>query len=92
MLFGLLNKAEMPAPDAILPGRSEPIATAEVHFVSQRPLKGPHPEGLAQAMFGMGCFWGGADVLGLPGVWVTAAGYAGAVHAQSELPRGLFRQ
>ncbi len=77
MLFGLLKKAEMPAPDAMLPGRPEPIPTAEAHFVNHRPLKGPYPDGLEQAMFGMGCFWGVERTFWkLPGVWVTAAGYA----------------
>ena len=41
-----------------LPGRSTPIPTAERHFVNGHPLKGPWPEGLRQAMFGLGCFWG----------------------------------
>ncbi len=77
MLFGLLKKTEMPGPGASLPGRPEPIATAETHYVSQRPLKGPYPEGVQQAMFGMGCFWGVERMFWkLPGVWVTAAGYA----------------
>jgi len=78
MLFGLGKKAEMPAPGAALPGRSEPIPTAETNFVTGRPLKGPFPEGLATAMFGMGCFWGVERLFWtLPGVWATAAGYAG---------------
>lgn len=78
MLFGLMKKAEMPAPGTALPGRPDPIPTAERHFVSGRPLKGPHPEVMQQAMFGMGCFWGVERMFWkLPGVWVTAAGYAG---------------
>jgi peptide-methionine (S)-S-oxide reductase len=78
MLFDFLKKADMPAAGAALPGRDEPIATAETHFVNGRPLKGPHPDGVAQAMFGMGCFWGVERMFWkLPGVWVTAAGFAG---------------
>jgi peptide-methionine (S)-S-oxide reductase len=89
MLFDLLRKkAGMPTPGAALPGRAEPIPTAETHFVNGRPLKGPHPAGLAQAMFGMGCFWGVERMLWkLPGVWVTAAGYAGG-----ETPNPTYRE
>ena len=87
MLFGLLKKAEMPAAGTALPGRPEPIATAETNFVTGRPLKGPFPEGMAQAMFGMGCFWGvERKFWQLPGVWATAAGYAGG-----ETPNPTYR-
>ncbi|QDL93437.1 peptide-methionine (S)-S-oxide reductase MsrA [Paroceanicella profunda] len=78
MFSFLSRKAEMPDPDNALPGRAQPIPTAEAHFVNGRPLKGPFPEGLEQAMFGMGCFWGVERMFwGLDGVWVTAVGYAG---------------
>ncbi len=78
MLFGLLKKAEMPAPGAMLPGRPEPIPTAATHFVSGLPLKGPHPEGAQTAVFGMGCFWGAERKFWqTPGVLVTSVGYAG---------------
>ena len=75
----LFNKThEMPTRETALPGRTEPVRTDEVHYVSGRPLKGPHPEGFETAIFGMGCFWGVERVFWqLPGVWVTAAGYAG---------------
>jgi len=50
----------------------------ERHFVSGRPLVGPYPEGLEEAVFGLGCFWGAERVFWqAPGVWVTAVGYAG---------------
>jgi peptide-methionine (S)-S-oxide reductase len=77
MLFGLLKKTEMPSAATALPGRPEPIPTAATHFVTGRPLKAPVPEGMAEAMFGMGCFWGVERVFWTrPGVWATAAGYA----------------
>jgi len=76
-MFGF-KKISMPTAKEALPGRSQPIRTAAEHFVTHRPLKGPYPEGSAQAMFGLGCFWGAEKAFWqLPGVYVTAVGYAG---------------
>ena len=78
-MFTFRKKLEMPAAADALPGRPTPIPTAREHFVNGRPLKGPYPEGLAMAMFGLGCFWGAERKfweLG-DGIYVTAAGYAG---------------
>jgi peptide-methionine (S)-S-oxide reductase len=77
-MFGLLRKkTEMPDAASALPGRAEPIPTAREHFVNGHPLAGPYPEGTEMAMFGMGCFWGvERRFWKLPGVWVTAVGYA----------------
>ena len=76
----LSQKTTMPTPDTALPGRSTPLPTDELHFVSGRPLKGPYPDGFQTAIFGMGCFWGVERIFWqLPGVWVTSVGYAGGL-------------
>jgi peptide-methionine (S)-S-oxide reductase len=78
-LSDLLNKKQkLPTPGEALPGRDEPIPTAARHYVSNRALKGPYPEGLETAYFGMGCFWGAERLFWqTPGVWLTAVGYQG---------------
>ena len=78
MLFS--KPAELPTADTALPGRDQPLKTDEVHYVTGRPLKGPHPDGFETAIFGMGSFWGVERVFwNLPGVWVTSVGYAGGI-------------
>lgn len=78
MFFTNARKSQMVAPQDALPGRSAPLPTAETHFVSGLPLKSPVPAGMAEAMFGMGCFWGVERIFWqLPGVWLTMVGYAG---------------
>jgi peptide-methionine (S)-S-oxide reductase len=50
----------------------------ERHFVNGNLLSPPFPAGLQLAIFGMGCFWGAERLFWkLPGVYSTAAGYAG---------------
>ena len=72
-----MKSKDLPAAGTALPGRPDPIATATTHFVNHRPLKGPFPDGMEQVIFGMGCFWGVERMFWkLPGVWMTAVGYA----------------
>ena len=54
LLFGKGKTLDMPRADEALPGRAEPIATAETHFVSGLPLKGPYPDGLETAVAALG--------------------------------------
>ena len=78
-MFSLARKSlTKPEPGQALPGRTEPIATAETHFVNDRPLKGPYPEGLQIAYFALGCYWGAERLFWtVPGVRVTAVGNMG---------------
>ena len=78
-MFMLRKRVALPSAAQALPGRPDPIHTAARHYVFDRPLEGPYPEGMRQAVFGMGCFWGAERKfwqLG-DGVWITAVGYAG---------------
>lgn len=75
----LLNTARLNMPDRsdALPGRAVALAVANSHFVNGRPLKPPFPDGMKQAVFGLGCFWGAErKYWQLEGVYTTAAGYA----------------
>ena len=66
-----------PSKEAALPGRETRMPVPDVHFVNRHRLEPPFPEGLEQAMFGMGCFWGAERKFWeLPGVYTTAVGYA----------------
>lgn len=74
------QKAVMPTRSQALPGRAEPMAIPERHFVLDAPLVPPLDASLAT--FGMGCFWGAERKFWtLPGVISTAVGYAGGFTA-----------
>ena len=80
-MFMFRKKPEMPSAADALPGRPNPIPTAARHHVLGRPLKGPYPEGLETAIFGLGCFWGAERMfwkLG-DGIYTTAVGYAAGI-------------
>jgi peptide-methionine (S)-S-oxide reductase len=79
MLFAK-KTLDLPTDASALPGRAQPLPTARTHFVNGHDLKGPYPEGLEQAIFAMGCFWGVERIFWqIPGVYVTAVGYVHGV-------------
>ncbi|MCE8015121.1 peptide-methionine (S)-S-oxide reductase MsrA [Halomonas sp. MCCC 1A17488] len=67
-------------PSHALPGRDTPMRVSGVHAVNGRSMLPPFPAGHATIVFGLGCFWGAERLFWqLPGVYVTAVGYAGGV-------------
>ncbi|WP_428821115.1 peptide-methionine (S)-S-oxide reductase MsrA [Microbulbifer sp. MCCC 1A16149] len=72
------DKTQIPTADEALPGRPEAMPISGKHFVSGHSMVTPFPEGMQQAVFGMGCFWGAERLFWeIEGVYVTAVGYAG---------------
>ena len=80
VLFGFGKKLTLPTQEEALPGRDLVMPVPEKHFVNGNLMKPPYPEGLEQAMFGMGCFWGAERKFWQQdGVFITAVGYAGGL-------------
>lgn len=77
-MFSMLKKTFMPSAEDAPPGRDTPMRIPDAHHVNGRPLAGPFPENMQQAVFGLGCFWGAEKLFWeQPGVYTTAVGYAG---------------
>jgi peptide-methionine (S)-S-oxide reductase len=78
-MFFMRKTTALPSAAEALPGRAQPMPTAKSHFVNGRPLQPPYPEGLEQAVFGLGCFWGAERKFWQlrTGIYTTAVGYAG---------------
>jgi peptide-methionine (S)-S-oxide reductase len=77
-MFLFTKNPRMISADEALPGRDERMVVPARHEVLGTPLEPPFPEGLEQAVFGLGCFWGAERVFWrAPGVYTTAVGYAG---------------
>ena len=70
----------VPSKADALPGRAERMPVPDAHFVNGHRIAEPFPDGLARAVFGMGCFWGAENKFWQqPGVYTTAVGYAGGL-------------
>ncbi|WP_295870883.1 peptide-methionine (S)-S-oxide reductase MsrA [uncultured Zhongshania sp.] len=70
--------AVLPSAEQALPGREEKMQVPAEHTVLKTPLQGPFPEGMAQVVFGLGCFWGAERKFWQQaGVYSTAVGYCG---------------
>jgi len=73
-----MGKTMMVSGAEALPGRAQKMPVPEQHFVNGRRLEAPFPDGLRQAQFGLGCFWGAERKFWqIPGVYTTAVGYSG---------------
>jgi peptide-methionine (S)-S-oxide reductase len=78
MAFLFREKTKMIDPERALKGRDAKMPLPPAHDVLGTPLEPPFPDGVATAVFGMGCFWGAERVFWqAPGVYTTAVGYAG---------------
>jgi len=72
------TRSHMVTADEALSGRDDEMPVPEVHDVLGTPLRPPFPDGLEQAQFGLGCFWGAERKFWeIPGVYTTAVGYSG---------------
>jgi peptide-methionine (S)-S-oxide reductase len=70
--FSLVERSEA------LPGREAAIAVPGRHTVNGEPIDRPAEGTLEEVLLGLGCFWGAERLFWqLPGVVVTAVGYAG---------------
>jgi len=77
-MFLFSKPTTMVTPEDALAGRDDTMPVPAKHDVLGTPIVPPFPDGLEQAIVGMGCFWGAERVFWqAPGVYTTAVGYAG---------------
>jgi peptide-methionine (S)-S-oxide reductase len=88
----LSNKFSLVDRAAALPGRDTAIMTPGRHAVTGVPIDLAPGDGQEEVLLGLGCFWGAERLFWqLPGVAVTAVGYAGGPTPEPDLQRGLYR-
>ena len=79
-MFAAGHMRALPTPAEALPGRDEKMPVSAKHHVNGHSLQPPFPEGMEQALFGLGCFWGAERRFWeTPGVYTTAVGYAAGI-------------
>jgi peptide-methionine (S)-S-oxide reductase len=70
--------SRIPSAEEALPGRADAMPVPPTHAVSGARMVPPFPDGMKQAQFGLGCFWGAERKFWQTrGVYATAVGYAG---------------
>ena len=80
MFFNNPFKSRLPNADEAVAGRATAVFAGGNHAVLGTALIGSVPNGMKQIVLGLGCFWGAERLFWkLPGVHVTAVGYAGGV-------------
>ncbi|MEM7121181.1 MAG: peptide-methionine (S)-S-oxide reductase MsrA [Pseudomonadota bacterium] len=68
----------MVRPDDAPIGRDTPEPISDRHHVTGNAMMPPFPEHLHRTVLALGCYWGGERAFwDLPGIYTTAAGYAG---------------
>ena len=88
MFFDNPFKTRMPHDDEYLAGRHLPVFAGGAHAVLGTELLPPFPVAMQQIIFGLGCFWGAERLFWtMPGVHVTAVGYAGGAHRTRPMKR-----
>ena len=93
MNFFSTKPAGVISPEDALPGRDMPLQITGKHFVNGTSMMPPFPAQMETMIIGMGCFWGAERLFWkVPGVYTTAAGYAGGTTPNPTYPETCTSQ